>query len=183
MRNPLDLLDVALASTDAQNGTLPSFSILLPQGGDTGATSQHNGTSMAVGDNWIGAAVSAVENGPDWSSTAIFITWDDCGCFYDHVPPPVSTERGRVPMIIVSPYAKPGFTDSTNATFASVLAYTEATFGLAPLGPNDAGAYDYSNAFDYQQTPIAPVPMTQQTISPAESQYLAAHPPDPNDPT
>jgi phospholipase C len=170
-------------TTDAKNGTLPSFSILLPQGGDTGATSQHNGTSMAVGDNWIGAAVSAVENGPDWSSTAIFITWDDCGCFYDHVPPPVSTEGIRVPMIIVSPYAKPGFTDSTNATFASMLAYTEATFGLAPLGPNDANAYDYSNAFDYQQTPIAPVPMTQQTISRAEVQYLAAHPPNPDDPT
>ena len=170
-------------TTDAQNGTLPSFSILLPQGAVTGPTSQHNGTSMAVGDNWIGAAISAVENGPDWSSTAIFITWDDCGCFYDHVPPPVSTEGIRVPMIIVSPYAKPGFTDSTDATFASMLAYTEATFGLMPLGPDDAGAYDYSNAFDYQQTPIAPVRMTQQTISPAEVQYLAAHPPDPNDPT
>jgi phospholipase C len=170
-------------TTDAQNGTLPSFSILLPQGGISGPTSQHNGTSMAVGDNWIGAAVSAVENGPDWSSTAIFITWDDCGCFYDHVAPPISTEGIRVPMIIVSPYAKPGFTDSANASFASMLAYTEATFGLPPLGANDASAYNYSNAFDYNQTPLGPVPMTHQTIPPSELQYLAAHPPNPNDPT
>jgi phospholipase C len=179
----LNMVSPSRFTTDAQNGTLPSFSILLPQGGTSGATSQHNGTSMAVGDNWIGAAVSAIENGPDWSSTAIFITWDDCGCFYDHVPPPVSTEGIRVPMIIVSPYAKPGFADSTNATFASMLAFTEATFGLTPLGPNDANAYDYSNAFDYQQTPLAPMPMTQQPISPAELQYLTAHPPNPDDPT
>ncbi|MHB8490554.1 MAG: alkaline phosphatase family protein [Candidatus Dormibacteria bacterium] len=179
----LNMVAPSQFTTDAQNGTLPSFSILLPQGGNSGATSQHNGTSMAVGDNWIGAAVSAVENGPDWSSTAIFITWDDCGCFYDHVPPPVSTWGIRVPMIIVSPYAKPGFTDSTNATFGSMLAFTEATFGLAPLGPNDAAAYDYSNAFNYQQTPLAPVPMTQRPISLAEQQYLAANPPNPNDPT
>jgi phospholipase C len=179
----LNMVAPSQFTTDAQNGTLPSFSILLPQGGNSGPTSQHNGTSMAVGDNWIGAAVSAVEHGPDWSSTAIFITWDDCGCFYDQVPPPTSTEGIRVPMIIVSPYAKPGFTDSTNASFASMLAYTEATFGLAPLGANDATAYDYSNAFDYLQTPLGPVPMTQQAIAPAELQYLAAHPPNPDDPT
>ncbi|MFZ0179096.1 MAG: hypothetical protein WAL84_04395 [Candidatus Dormiibacterota bacterium] len=56
-------------------------------------------------------------------------------------------------------------------------------FGLAPLGANDASAYDYSNAFNYQQTPLGPVPTTQQTIAPAELQYIAAHPPNPNDPT
>jgi phospholipase C len=169
--------------TDAQNGRLPSFSVLLPSSGSGAPTSQHNGTSMSVGDNWIGQAVSAVENGPDWSSTVIFITYDDNGGFYDHVPPPSSETGIRVPLVIVSPWAKPGFTDSTTATYASMLAYTEHTFGLAALTTADANAYDYSSSFDYSQTPLAAVGTAPHAISVAEEQYLAAHPPDPNDPT
>lgn len=169
--------------TDAQNGKLPNLSILLPSGGVTGQTSQHNGTSMANGDNWIGQAVSAVENGPDWASTAIFITWDDMGGFYDHVPPPFPGAGVRVPMVIVSPYAKPGFTDSTAATYASMLAYVENVFTVAPLGSADSTAYNYSNSFDYAQTPLSGAVMTQQPISAAERQYLALHPPNPNDTT
>src|SRR5205807_6099952 len=162
--------------TDAQNGALPSFSVLLPSGGASGPTSQHNGTSMAAGDNWIGQAVSAVENGPDWASTTIFITYDDNGGFYDHVPPFSSSVGIRVPMVIVSPFAKAGFTDSTNATFASLLAFTEHTFGLAALQSTDAAAYDYANAFDYAQAPLGGVPAVHQPVSPEEQQYLASHP-------
>jgi phospholipase C len=168
--------------TDAANGTLPSFSILLPSGA-TADTSQHNLTSMTRGDNWIGQAVSAVEHGPDWSSTAIFITYDDCGCFYDHVAPPSPGLGIRVPMVIVSPFARPGFTDSSVASFASMLAFTEHTYGLAPLGSADAAAYDYSNAFNFAQAPLPGAPLAQQPISVAEQQYLAAHPPNPDDPT
>ena len=112
---------------------------------------------------------SAIENGPDWDSTAIFITYDDCGCFYDHVAPglnPDGTQEGtRIPMVIVSPYARAGFTDSTHATFASILAYVEQTFGLTPLGINDAEAYPYTNAFDYSQTPLAGIAMRKELIS------------------
>jgi phospholipase C len=162
---------------------LPSFSIVTP----TTANSEHNGFSMSEGDNWIGSLVSAIQAGPDWSSTAIFVTYDDCGCFYDHVTPstnPDGTKQGvRVPMVIVSPYARAGYTDSTPASFASILAFTEQTFGLPALGLNDAGAYAFANAFDYSQTPLGPVAMTQQPLSLAEQQYLAAHPSDPNDPT
>ena len=174
--------------SDAASGALPAYSLVLDGSGNTyGHVVQHNGMSMAIGDNWIGQVVSAIENGPDWDSTAIFITYDDCGCFYDHVAPgtnPDGTQQGtRMPMVIVSPYARAGFTDSTTATFASILAYVEQTFNLAPLGVNDAAAYAYANAFDYSQTPIAPIPMEHETISPAEQQYIAAHPGDPDDPT
>jgi phospholipase C len=169
--------------TDAQTGNLPSFSVLLPSGGASGSTSQHNGTSMTLGDNWIAQAISAVENGPDWSSTAIFITYDDNGGFYDHVPPPFAGAGIRVPMAIVSPYAKAGFTDSTPATFVSMLAYTEHIFGLPPLGGTDSTAYDYANAFDYTQKPLKGVQLAPHPISAAEQQYLTAHPPDPNDST
>jgi phospholipase C len=162
--------------TDAQNGTLPNFSVLLPSGGAAGGTSQHNEASMAAGDNWIGQAISALEKGPDWSSTAVFITYDDFGGFYDHVPPPFAGAGIRVPMVIVSPYARPGFTDSNPATFASMLAFTEHTFGLAALNSADAGAYDYANAFNYSQAPLAATAMVQQPIPRAEQEYLAAHP-------
>jgi len=83
----------------------------------------------------------------------------------------------------VSPYAKPGFTDSMPATYASMLAYVEHAFTLTPLGSADGTAYDYSNSFDYAQTPLSGAVMTRQSISAAEQQYLTAHPPNPDDPT
>jgi len=165
--------------TDAQYGRLPKFTIVTP----IASNSQHNRNSMALGDNWIGSVVSAIENGPDWSSTAIFLTWDDCGCFYDHVPPPNSEQGIRVPMIIISPFAKPRFTDSNDATFASLLAFAEHTFGLPPLTSEDATAYDYHHSFNFKQAALAPVPMTQTAIPAWERRWLATHPGDENDGT
>jgi phospholipase C len=183
-----DMVPTQQVLTDAAAGTLPSYSLVL--GGAPPSynnLAQHNGMSMTVGDNWIGRVVSAIENGPDWDSTAIFITYDDCGCFYDHVVPglnPDGTQQGtRVPMVIVSPYARAGYTDSTPASFASILAYVEQTFGLAPLGVNDAAAYPYTNSFDYSQTPLPGVRMQHETITSAEQQYIDAHPDSPDDPT
>jgi phospholipase C len=160
---------------DALNGNLPAFSVVAP-GGLSFTDSCHNSMSITACDNWAGSLVSAVENGPDWDRTAVFITWDDCGCFYDQVPPPAGlnadgTAAGpRVPLIIVSPYAKRGYTDTTATTFAGILAYTEHTFSLAPVAPNDAAAYDFRHAFDYSQTPLKPVPMTSRRLP-----YWARH--------
>jgi phospholipase C len=163
---------------DAKRGSLPSFSIVTP----TQTTSQHNGESMAVGDNWIGSVLSAIEKGPDWSSTAVFLTWDDCGCFYDHVAPPPNLGI-RVPMIIVSPYAIAGHTDHETASYASVLAFTEHVFGLPPLAATDASAYDYAQSFSFKQAPLAPVTMVTTSVSADEQAVLAANRPDPSDPT
>jgi phospholipase C len=156
---------------DAKHGRLPAFSAVLP----SPKLSQHNTFSMAQGDNWIGQVVRAIEKGPDWGSTAIFITYDDCGCFYDHVAPPPGFGP-RLPMVIVSPYAKPHHTDHGTASQASILAFTERTFGLPSLGAKDAAAYDYSHSFDYGQTPLAPVPVTHTNISRAERQRLKTIP-------
>ena len=173
------MVDSAQITTDAANGALPNLAIVMP----SNHNSQHNGDSMAEGDDWIGAIVDAIDDGPQWNSTAIFITWDDCGCFYDHVPPPAGLAI-RVPMIIVSPYAKRGYTDSTTASFASLLAFTEHTFGLAPLATADANAYDYANSFNFSQQPQAPLfHATTTTIPAGEQAWLKAHPADPNDPT
>jgi phospholipase C len=146
----------------AQAGRLPNFAIITP-GGTDAKLSEHNGFSMTAGDDWLGQIASAVMNGPEWRSTVLFITWDDCGCFYDQVPPgvnPDGTPQGpRSPLVIVSPYAKPGYTDTTATTFAGILAYTEHTFGLNPLSLNDQKAYPFSNAFNYQQAPLQPARM------------------------
>jgi phospholipase C len=168
---------------DAAAGNLPNFSVVIPSF-NSGAVSQHNGYSMVQGDNWIGQIVSAISSGADWSSTAIFIAYDDCGCFYDHVPPPRNpdgTKEGpRIPLVIVSPWARPAYTDSSPASFASILAFTEHTFGLAPLSANDASAYDFSNSFNFaQMTNLKPVSMVATPV-PAGEKLI---PIDPNDPS
>lgn len=167
--------------TDARSGHLPSFSIVTP----SLDVSQHNGFSMAQGDNYIGNVVSAVEAGPDWASTALFIVYDDCGCFFDHVNPLQYNQNWgiRVPVVMVSPYARAGYTDSTPATLASFLAYTEQTFGLAPLATADANAYDFSGAFDYSQTPLGPARMGHTRVPARERRLIARRPVDENDPT
>jgi len=166
---------------DAAAGTLPNFSIVTP----SLDISQHNGYSMAEGDDWIGSVVSAVENGSDWDSTAIFIVYDDFGGFYDHVNPKKYDPNWgiRLPVVIVSPYARAGYTDSTPATLVSFLAYTEHVFGLTSLGQADGLAYDFSKSFDYSQTPLAPIDMTHTTIPRAERLRIAREPPPLDDPT
>ena len=154
-------------------GNLPAFSIVTP----TTDISQHNGDSMLTGDNWINQVVSSIQAGPDWASTAIFITYDDCGCQYDHVSPP-NGWGVRVPIVIVSPYAKLGFSDSTPTTVAGVLAFAEHVYGLAALNSTDADAYDFvSGSFCFAGMPTctpagqAPVkvPMRQPApLTPAQ---------------
>jgi hypothetical protein len=104
--------------------------------------------------------------GPDWASTAVFLTWDDFGGFYDHVPVPQPDVYGfgpRVPMLIISPYAKPGHISHTLYEFSSVLKYAEETFGLAPLTERDAKANDMQDSFDYSQNPNPPLILTQRS--------------------
>lgn len=185
-----NLVPTATVLDDAAAGNLPAYSVITPSSSSAAVigteTSQHNHQSMLGGDNWIGRVVSAVENGPDWDSTAIFITYDDCGCFYDHVPPPTNadgTRQGvRLPMVIVSPYAAAGSTDSGDASIASVLAFTERTFGLPALSVNDAAAYDYRDAFGFDQPPRSGVALHQSVVPKASIAWAKAHPDD-DDPT
>ena len=167
--------------TDAQNGRLPNFAAVMPDDRVT-SSSQHNNQSMGSGDNWIGSVVSAIEKSSDWNSTAIFITYDDCGCFYDHVPPAPGLGI-RVPMVIVGPYVKAGYTDSSVASYASMLAFAEHTLGVAPLGSRDKNAYDYMNAFDFSQQPRLGLPLANHRIPQQSRTYLQTHPADTNDPT
>jgi phospholipase C len=135
-------------AADAEAGTLPAVSWLIAPFD----FSEHPAASVKAGMNWTYSQVQAVMNGPDWPSAAIFITWDDFGGWYDHVPPPNVDDVGlgfRVPLIIVSPLAKPGFILHDQADFVSVVRFIEEDFGLAPLGPRDAAVSDLTNAFNF----------------------------------
>ena len=141
---------------DAKSGTLPAVSWL-----STGIGSEHpNLSSVCVGENWTVNQINAIMQGPDWNSTAIFLTWDDFGGFYDHVTPPGVDAFGlgpRVPLLIISPYAKPGHISRTRYEFASILKFIEERYGLPPLTARDAGANDTTDSFDFTQTPQGPL--------------------------
>ena len=87
-----------------------------------------------------------------------------------------------MPLVIVSPYAKPGYTDTTATTFAGILAYAEHTFGLAALGVNDGQAYDFRRAFNYAQAPLPPAHMVNRPL-PASARRIHLTPALEHDPT
>jgi phospholipase C len=146
---------------DAASGKLPAVSWLV-----TGAASEHPPDSTCFGENWTVDQLNAVMRGPDWDTTAIFVTWDDFGGFYDHVPPPTADQFGfgpRVPLLIVSPYARPGYVSHTPYEFSSLLHFAEVRFNLAPLTDRDRVANDLQDSFDFQQRALPPLLLDTRT--------------------
>jgi phospholipase C len=140
---------------DARNGRLPAVSWLV-----TGIASEHPPYSTCKGENWTVEQLNAVMEGPDWASTAVFITWDDFGGFYDHVPPPSVDKFGlgpRVPLLIISPYARKGKVSHTQYEFSSFVSLVEKRFFLAPLTERDQKANDMLDSFDFTQQPLPPL--------------------------
>jgi phospholipase C len=157
--------------TAAAAGTLPAVSWVVPNQHD----SEHPPALVSDGQYWVTRLVDAVMKGPDWRSTAIFLTWDDWGGFYDHVVPPVVDANGyglRVPSMVISPYARRGFIDHQTLSFDAYLKFIEDDFlGGARIDPKTDGRPDSrpdvrENArilgnlladFDFSQPPRAPV--------------------------
>ena len=145
--------------SDIQSGKLAQVSWVTP----TAAASDHSLVTDGSGPAWVASIVNAIGTSQYWSDTAIFITWDDWGGWYDHVKPPQynAYELGfRVPLIVVSPYARAGYVSHVQHEFGSILKFTEGTFALGSLGYTDARADDLSDCFDFTQTPL-----TFRTIS------------------
>ncbi len=157
-----DVFPTAQFIADAQNGTLPSVSwVVIGQGLD-----DHPPQSICKGENETVLYLNALMESPEWNSSAVFLTWDDDGGFYDHVPPPTLDQFGlgpRVPLIIISPYALPGYISNTQYEFSSVLKFIEELFDLPPLTSRDADANDTTDSFDFSQTPLSPLVLTQRT--------------------
>src|SRR5262249_43641944 len=141
---------------DALSGNLPAVSWIVIGSG----LSEHPPASVCAGENWTVDQLNAVMQGPDWGSTAVFLTWDDFGGFYDHVPPPSVDRFGfgpRVPLIIISPYAKPEHISHTVYEFSSLLKFAELRFRLAPLTERDALANNLLDSFNFRQDPLPPL--------------------------
>lgn len=141
---------------DAQNGNLPAVCWLVT----SAAQSEHPPSSTCKGENWTVNQVNAIMQGGDWSSTAVFITWDDFGGFYDHVPPAQIDAFGlgpRVPLLIISPFAKSGAIAHSVYEFSSFLKFVEERYGLPALGPRDHQANDMTDSFDFTQSPRPPL--------------------------
>jgi phospholipase C len=140
--------------SDIANGKLASVSWVIPNGLDSDHAQGNDGS----GPSWVAAIVNAIGNSEYWSNTAIIIAWDDWGGWYDHVPPPQmrnSYEYGfRVPMMVVSPYAKAAYISHVTHDFGSILKFVEETFGLRSLGYADSWADDLSDCFNFSQQPI-----------------------------
>jgi len=145
-----DEQDFLRALTD---NSLPAVSFIKPIGLDN----EHPGyATLARGQQHVADLVQAVQKSPYWADTAIIVTYDENGGFWDHVAPPKGDQWGpgtRVPAIIISPYAKKGFIDHMQYDTTSILAFIEARWGLAPLGTRDAAANGLTNAFDFSQAP------------------------------
>src|SRR6266508_3684808 len=139
--------------------------------------SEHPEYSFCWGQSWTTRVLNVIMSSPMWKDTAIFITWDDYGGFYDHVPPPQVDRFGfgiRVPLLVISPYAKAGYVDHTLGEFSSVLRFIEDNWGLSQLTHRDRDARNLSEAFDFSQVPRKPDPQPMRTDCPG--------PQFPNDP-
>jgi phospholipase C len=160
---------------DAANGTLPQVAWIIPSGGN----SEHPTDSIGNGQAYVTGLINAIMTSPNWSSTAIFLSWDDWGGFYDHVNPPTLDANGygiRVPGIMISPYAKRGLIDHQVLSHDAYLKFIEDTFlngqrldpatdGRADSRPdvreNAAVLGDLMNEFDFTQAPNPPLILYQ----------------------
>jgi phospholipase C len=171
--------------TAAKNGTLPAVSWIDPNG----KVSEHPTALVSAGQTYVTGLINAIMQGPDWDSTAIFLSWDDWGGFYDHVDPPAVDQNGyglRVPAIVISPYARQGYIDHQTLSHDAYNKFIEDDFlGGQRLDPLTDGRPDprpdvrESNPilgnlvsdFDFSQSPRAPMvlpvcPTTDLTPAP-----------------
>jgi phospholipase C len=155
----------------ASTGRLPAVSWVIPNGTD----SEHAPALISDGQAYVTHLINRIMRGPDWKSTAIFLTWDDWGGFYDHVPPPTVDDLGyglRVPSIVISPYARKGRVDHQSLSFDAYLKFIEDDFLAGHrLDPKTDGRPDprpdvrenapelgdLATDFDFHQRPRTPL--------------------------
>jgi phospholipase C len=155
----------------AAAGTLPAVSWITPNG----TVSEHPPALVSAGQSYVTGLINAVMHGPDWNSTAIFLSWDDWGGYYDHVQPPTVDQNGyglRVPGLVISPYARKGYIDHQILSHDAYVKFIEDDFlGGQRLNPQTDGRPDprpdvrenapilgdLRNDFNFNQPPRPPL--------------------------
>jgi phospholipase C len=159
---------------DVAAGTLANMTWITPRCGE----SDHVNCGGGHGPSWVTSLVNAVGKSKFWDSTAIFVMWDDWGGLYDHVPPPHLDYDGlgfRVPLLVISPYAKQNYVSHVRYETGSVLRFAEDVFGLARLAKSDTRANSPADdCFDFTQAPRKFVPIQ----APQPASYFLTSPPD-----
>lgn len=141
--------------SDLKQGTLPQVSWIIPDFQD----SEHPPEPLAQGMWYVTRLVNALMESPYWKDTVIFISWDDYGGFFDHVPPPEVDAYGygpRVPNIVISPYARADYVSHYTYDLTSILKFIEVRWHLKHLTPRDGRANVMADCFDFNQAPLAP---------------------------
>lgn len=173
---------------DTAAGQLPNISWVIP----SFTFSDHAPANLDSGQAFVASVVDAVERSPDWSSTAVFVTWDDYGGFFDHVAPPRLDTLGlsfRVPLLVVSPFTPRGIVVHALGYFESILHFVEWRFGLGCITPRDCGAplpLGYFQFGDPPRPPMMfpinatsatyPMPLASSTTTASQGVGLAALP-------
>ena len=190
-RNPS--ATIAQFLSDAKAGTLPAVSFV---DGDnlaetTTGNDEHPPSEIEIGQNFVWQVVNAVLTSPSWPTTALFLTYDENGGIYDHVPPPAACEPDslqpvlttpldesqpgafnqygfRVPFLAISPYAKKSYVSHTVYSHTSITRFIEAKFKLPALTARDANADPFTDVFDWQNPAfMTPPTFPEPTINQA----------------
>lgn len=150
---------------DIRSQSLPAVSWVIP----TGQDSDHPNGNQGTGPSWVASIVNAIGQSSYWDNTAILVTWDDWGGWYDHVAPPIDVTYGyyelgfRVPLLVVSAYTPKGYVSQAQHDFGSILRFVETVFDLGLIPPGnfaDARANDLLDFFNFANPPrsFTPIP-------------------------
>jgi phospholipase C len=189
--------------TDAAAGRLPSFTLLDP---DYGTTSEENPQDIQVGERFVARVVHALMHAPTWRKTALFLTYDEHGGYYDHVAPPRAIRPDsiapiqspgepplspggfdrygfRVPTIVISPWARPGYISRVIQDHTSITSFVRRKWNLPALTFRDANAAPMTDYFDFKRPAFAQPPglAAAPALGPGLARCHAAglHPPLP----
>jgi phospholipase C len=148
------IVDLSELFTDADRGTLPAVAYIVPR-----TSSEHPPGSVDAGVRLVRHLVNALSLSPDWPSSALLVTYDNWGGWYDHVKPSRVDAQGngfRVPAMLIGPYARRHVVDHTPLDTTSVLRFIEDNWNLKPLARRDARAASLAGAFDFAAGPRPP---------------------------
>jgi phospholipase C len=178
--HPENLVPASQFAADAAGGTLPSVAFVDPQffGGPNEENDEHPPANVQVGQAWVADKVRALMKSPLWPRSALFLTYDEHGGYYDHVPPPPACipddvppmlEKGdadaqfdrygfRVPIVVVSPWARKRFVSHVVHDHTSILRFIETRFDMPALTRRDANADPMLEFFDFASPPFPKPP-------------------------
>lgn len=184
---------------DAAAGTLPAVSFIDPifVGAPNTETDEHPSSNVQVGQSFAYSVVNALESSPNWSDSALFLTYDENGGFYDHVAPPAAVPPDntapmlqpgdtsaafdhygfRVPVVVVSPYSKAHYVSHVVDDHTSILKFIETRYGLSPLTARDAAADPMLDMFDFTTAAFATPPtFAAPSVTPCTAPSITVQP-------